>query len=262
MSLAIVGIIFYILSAVGLILVFTNKTKYSPNIITLLGVIGLAFHLHFVVSHYNINNENAFSLLLATNLMAVLVSFIAVAFALVSKNLFTLPVNYLFSAFILLVSQFIPVSAASFATWSYETLGHISLAIISYAILLIATFISLQYSLISYRLKHHDLSVLSLPMPSLVTIEKQIIGLLKLGVVLLSCSIATGFIFLDQFLNSGQAHKVILSIIAWVCFTIALIGHAKIGWRGRSLMILTCTGSILLSLGYFASRFIKEILLT
>ncbi|WP_048692163.1 inner membrane protein YpjD [Catenovulum maritimum] len=262
MSLAILGIIFYTISASGLLLIFTNKTKVNALNISLVGCLGLALHTIYVFQHFQLDVYETFSLLIVTNLITIFVSVIAILFALLSKNYFTLPVNFLFSGFVLLASQFIPNADANFSGWSGELIGHIFLSVASYAILLISTLLSFQYNLVSSRLKHHDLSILSLPMPSLTTIENQVIMLLKLGSSVLLLSIVTGFIFLDNFLGSGQAHKALLSSLACICFFAALFGHQTLGWRGKYVLLLNFTGSLFLTMGYFGSRFVKEFILS
>ena len=40
------------------------------------------------------------------------------------------------------------------------------------------------------------------------------------------------------------------------------VGHAKFGWRGKPVITCTIVGSVLLTLAYFGSRFVKEFLLS
>ncbi|MCU4675764.1 cytochrome c biogenesis protein CcsA [Catenovulum sp. 2E275] len=261
MSFAPVAIGCYLVSSIGLLLALFNKRTINLLSLTTIGVFGLFFHSIFVGQHYQLNDEHAYSIILATNVVSATVTLIACMFAIYSRNYFALPVCLLFTAAILLLSLFIPIEQTSVTTWTVEMLAHISMAIISYGILLIATLLAMQYSIISGRLKHHDLSVLSLPMPSLDAIEKQIFTLLKFGLITLTISIATGFVFLEHFIGSGQAHKVVLTLLAWLCFMCILIGHLKLGWRGKRILVLSVTGSALLTLGYFGSRLIKEIIL-
>jgi ABC-type uncharacterized transport system permease subunit len=39
------------------------------------------------------------------------------------------------------------------------------------------------------------------------------------------------------------------------------VGHKKYGWRGNHSVMATIIASLLLTLAYFGSRFVKEILL-
>jgi len=53
----------------------------------------------------------------------------------------------------------------------------------------------------------------------------------------------------------------VLSISALVVYLILLVGQKLRGWRGRQVIILTVLGVLLLSLAYFGSKLVKEILL-
>ena len=61
--------------------------------------------------------------------------------------------------------------------------------------------------------------------------------------------------------NKTYAHKTVLSISALVVYLILLVGQKLRGWRGRQVIILTVLGVLLLSLAYFGSKLVKEILL-
>jgi ABC-type uncharacterized transport system permease subunit len=57
------------------------------------------------------------------------------------------------------------------------------------------------------------------------------------------------------------AHHTVLSIASWVIYAILLIGHARFGWRGRTVTYGALVAFVLLLLGYFGSKFVLEILL-
>ena len=56
-------------------------------------------------------------------------------------------------------------------------------------------------------------------------------------------SLISGFVFLENMFAQGQAHKTILSILAWLVFSIELFGHFKFGWRGKPIIFATIAGS-------------------
>ena len=58
------------------------------------------------------------------------------------------------------------------------------------------------------------------------------------------------------------AHKTFLSIAAAIVYVVANVMHRVSGARGKVMVILTLVGSSLLTLGYFGSRFVKDIILT
>ena len=50
-------------------------------------------------------------------------------------------------------------------------------------------------------------------------------------------------------------------LLALLLFGALSWGHARLGWRGKTAITLTISGSVLLTLAYFGSRFVKEVLL-
>ncbi|WP_143872465.1 cytochrome C assembly family protein [Catenovulum sediminis] len=261
MILAVLAVLSYITSATGLFMRLFNKLENVTNLLISIGILGTALHISYIFMHFQVSDEHAYSLLLAANVVVVTVNILTLFFSIFSGNVFALPVNLIFAATICALSMVIPAEVTNFASWTLETLSHISLALLSYGVLVIATLLTYQYNFVASRLKHHDLSVLSLPMPALNSIENQIITLLKVGSGLLTLSIVSGFIFLENFIGSGQAHKTILSLFAWIMFIGVIIGHHKFGWRGRITLVITTCGSLLLTIGYFGSRLMREIIL-
>ena len=92
-------------------------------------------------------------------------------------------------------------------------------------------------------------------------VERQLFNIILIGNTLLTCTLLTGFIFVQDMFAEGKAHKGILSFIAWVVFSILLWGHYQKGWRGRKVTWFTVIGASLLTLAYFGSRFVQEIIL-
>jgi len=146
--------------------------------------------------------------------------------------------------------------------------SHIIFALLAYSVLTIASLFALQLAYLDHRLKNHKQPLTQINMPPLMTLEKNLFQFILLGFVLLSCTLLTGFVFLEDMFAQGKAHKAILSLIAWVIYAVfwviyaVLWGHFRRGWRGRLIVYITIVGSSLLTLAYFGSRFVREILLT
>ena len=81
------------------------------------------------------------------------------------------------------------------------------------------------------------------------------------GIILLTLSIASGLIFLDNFFAQHLAHKTVLSLLAWIIFTTLLVGRYRFGWRGMRAVRWTLGGCGLLVLAYFGSKFVLEVVL-
>jgi ABC-type uncharacterized transport system permease subunit len=56
-------------------------------------------------------------------------------------------------------------------------------------------------------------------------------------------------------------HKTVFSLLAWVIFSVLLIGRYGFGWRGKRAVQVLYTGSLFLLLGYVGSRFVLEVIL-
>lgn len=141
-----------------------------------------------------------------------------------------------------------------------EVLVHVVLSLMAYSALMIAALYAIQLALIQKRLKNKQL-VFSPSMPPLLTVEKQLYHLVIIGVALLSLSLATGFIFLEDMFGEGKGHKAILSIVAWAVYVAMLWQHYRVGCKIRTAVIYTLTGAVLLSLAYFGARIVKELII-
>jgi len=91
--------------------------------------------------------------------------------------------------------------------------------------------------------------------------EHLLFRFIKIGIILLSFGLFTGFYFLENLFGSGIAHKTILSIIAWVIFTILLFGRWKFGWRGKIAVRWTLGGFTALMLAFFGTKYVQEFML-
>ena len=142
-----------------------------------------------------------------------------------------------------------------------QLLLHIGLALMAYSVLMIAGLFALQLACLDRQLKSRKISQLP-SMPPLMTVEKRLFQLISAGLFLLTLSIASGLFFLEDMFAQGKSHKAILSILAWCVYVLLLWGHHTRGWRGRRVITLSLVGSVILTLAYFGSRFVKEVLLS
>ena len=91
--------------------------------------------------------------------------------------------------------------------------------------------------------------------------ESLLFGFLWAGWILLSLSLLSGALFLDDLLAQHLAHKTILSSFAWVVFAVLLWGRHQLGWRGHKAIRWTLAGFCLLMLAYFGSKLVREFIL-
>ena len=139
-------------------------------------------------------------------------------------------------------------------------IGHIVLSIIAYSILTIASVQAVLLSLGDNLLRQHQL-VLLRNMPPLQTMEALMFELLWAGLVFLTLSIVSGFVFLEDLSGPGLVHHTVITLAAWVVFMVLLWGRYRLGWRGAIASRWALAGFVLLALGYFGSKLVLEVIL-
>ncbi len=138
---------------------------------------------------------------------------------------------------------------------------HILTSLIAYSLLALAALQAILLSIQNKFLHAHQPGGIIKLMPALRSMEALLFEMILAGFVALSISLASGMIFLENMFDQQLVHKTILSIFAWFVFLILLIGHWKLGWRGRTAIRWTLSGFASLMLAYFGSKFVIEVLL-
>jgi ABC-type uncharacterized transport system permease subunit len=157
----------------------------------------------------------------------------------------------------LLGSYFAPVNSTALNL--DNGLGiHIFTSLLAYSILTLAALHSLLLGLQIRQLHDHKPNILVRTLPPLQDMESLLFKVIALGWVLLSLSLISGFMYLDDLFAQHVAHKTILSILAWVVFAVLLYGHWRYGWRGKKAIRWTLAGFCLLMLAFFGSKFVLE----
>jgi ABC-type uncharacterized transport system permease subunit len=99
-------------------------------------------------------------------------------------------------------------------------------------------------------------------LPPLQTMEHLLFVLISLGFFILSLSLLSGLLFVDDMFAQHLAHKTVLSITAWAIFGGLLWGRWRRGWRGRTAIRWTLSGYAMLILAYFGTKLILEQILS
>ena len=148
----------------------------------------------------------------------------------------------------------IPPSAASAHT-------HAAISILTWAVLSLAALQALILAWQEHRLHTRRPGGALRTLASLDTQERWLFRLVGVGFFLLSLSLASGFMFVQDMLAQHLAHKTVLSCIAWAIFGALLWGRRRHGWRGQTAVRWCLGGFVVLALAYFGSRWILEVLL-
>lgn len=178
-----------------------------------------------------------------------------------------MPVSNLFlllfplGALTTLLAQWAPTGTSQPINEQGGILAHILLSITAYGLLTLAVFQSLLLLIQDHQLKHKHPSGLIRNFPPLQTMESLLFSFLLAGWLLLSLSLISGWIYVDNLLGQHLAHKTILSCFAWVVFAVLLWGRHQLGWRGHTAIRWTLAGFLLLMLAYFGSKLVREFIL-
>ncbi|WP_257280725.1 inner membrane protein YpjD [Endozoicomonas sp. ISHI1] len=138
---------------------------------------------------------------------------------------------------------------------------HVLLSVLAYGLLMVAVCQSLLLAYQEKQLRSHNQKRLLKALPPLQTMEKLLFEFLSVGVILLTLSLISGFLYIDNMFAKDMLHKTVLSLVAWVLFATLLIGRWVNGWRGQKAMRWTVSGFILLLVAYFGWRTIVDFIL-
>jgi ABC-type uncharacterized transport system permease subunit len=138
---------------------------------------------------------------------------------------------------------------------------HILTSILAFSLLTVAALQAILLAIQNNQLKQHPPTRFILLLPSLQTMETLLFQMITTGVLVLTVSLSTGFLFLHDLFAQHLVHKTVLSLLAWGIFCAILIGRQRYGWRGRVAVNWILAGFLLLLLGYFGSKFVLELIL-
>jgi ABC-type uncharacterized transport system permease subunit len=139
--------------------------------------------------------------------------------------------------------------------------AHVVTSVMAFGFLALAGVYAVFVAVIDHFLRTHHLNRLIRALPALDVLESLLFTLVKLGFALLTLSLLSGFLFVDDLFAQHLAHKTVFSMAAWIVFGVLIWGRRYRGWRGRTAVRMTIGGVLLLVLAYFGSKFILEMVL-
>jgi ABC-type uncharacterized transport system permease subunit len=165
------------------------------------------------------------------------------------------------AAILLLIDVSFQMTPRSLSVHTGSMAVHIVTSVVAFSLLSVAAMQALLLVFQHNRLKKHPPSRFILLLPSLQTMETLLFQMILAGVLVLSLSLCTGFLFLHDLFAQHLAHKTVLALLAWGIFLSILIGRKYHGWRGRLAVNWILAGFMLLLLSYFGSKFVLELIL-
>ena len=153
-----------------------------------------------------------------------------------------------------------PVSAIPLSDWKIQL--HVVLSLFSAGFLTLAAAQAVTLAIQDRLLHERAPESLVEALPPLQTMEHLLFLMIGLGFFMLSLSLLSGLLFVDNLLAQHLAHKTVLSVAAWALFGVLLWGRWRRGWRGRTAIRWALTGYGVLILAYFGSKIVLEQILS
>lgn len=260
LSLAVMALIFYMGAASWQAMTLLRRAPARPALVRTLGLLGLLSHLplaaKLVSQSPGIMPGLSTSAVLLTAVMVTVLLLVSLAKPVLSVAVALFPI----SGLALLLAVGLPSPERTGGLTPGIALHAISSAL-AFAVLAIAAIQAVLLGLQNQALRHHRIRGIVQSLPPLTTMERVLFELIWGGMILLTLSIISGFVFLDTMFAQHLAHKTILSLAAWVIFAVLLVSHHVLGWRGMRAVRWTLGGCAVLLLAYFGSRFMLEVVL-
>lgn len=260
---AIAAAILYTLAVATIVPGLSQQTKIKAKTVFVSAALAILFHawLLYGAIHNNTSGQNL-SMLNVASVVSFITSVVMSLAMFKTRIWFLLPVIYGFSVISILASSFLPGTFITHFEGKTGLLIHITIALFAYATLTIAALYAIQLAWLDYKLKTKKAMAVNPNLPPLMKVERQLFNIILVGNSLLTMTLLSGFLFLDDMFANGFAHKSILSFVAWVIYSTLLWGHYQKGWRGKKVTWFAIAGATLLTLAYFGSRFVREIILS
>jgi len=146
-------------------------------------------------------------------------------------------------------------------TTSWPLKIHVLFSMLSYSLLTLASVQAVLLAVQDHHLRTRHPGGFVRALPPLQTMESLLFEMIGAGFVLLTLSLLSGVAFLEDMFAQHLVHKTVLSSLAWVVFGSLLVGRMRYGWRGRTAIIWTLSGFVMLILAYFGSKAVLELIL-
>ncbi len=222
---------------------------------------GAGLHAAYILLIFLHHHDFNFSFFNAAALVALFISLLLLLAA-IDKPVETLGIAVFPLASILLTLDMVfPEKNHPLTAHNWEMSIHILSSIIAFSLLNIAALQAILLAIQDQQLRSHHPKRLIQALPPLQAMETLLFQMITTGLVFLSISLLSGFIFIDDLFAQHLVHKTVLSIFAWFIFSGLLLGRLRYGWRGSIAIQWTLVGFVLLLLAYFGSKMVLELIL-
>jgi len=138
---------------------------------------------------------------------------------------------------------------------------HAWCALLAYATLGIAAVLAILLWAQERALRRREFHGWLRALPPLTELEFLLFRTITVGFVLLTATLLTGVLFVENLFAQHLVHKTVLSVLSWLAFGALLLGRWRRGWRGAVAARWTLGAMALLMLAFFGSQFVLEMVL-
>ena len=138
---------------------------------------------------------------------------------------------------------------------------HAWCALLAYATLGIAAVLAILLWVQERALRRREFHEWLRALPPLTELEALLFRTIAVGFALLTATLLTGVLFVENLFAQHLVHKTVLSVLSWLAFGLLLLGRWRYGWRGAKAVRWTLGAMLLLMLAFFGSQFVMELVL-
>lgn len=261
---AVIAILLYLTSTLLLgVKIYRPSASFNKTraIVLSFGSIALVLHAHLLYQSIVLSQGLDFGFFNAISLVGWLVVLIVLLTSLYRPLENLLLIIFPIAGMAILLELFIPDERILNESLSTGLRIHILLSICAYSLLSISAVQAVMLAVQERLIKAKHASIIMNTLPPLQVMEDFLIHIIVIGFFLLSLSLASGMMFIDDMFAQHLVHKTILSMIAWLIYSILLWGRWSAGWRGKQIIRWALGGFTALLLAYFGSKFVLEVVL-
>lgn len=252
----------YLLAAFLLYRGLLSDADARPRAPAVLSAAGVVLHGAAQAQHWFVNTPVEISFLNVLSLCSLVIVLLVLLAAVNPNRLFAAGLVALPLAGLMLLAEWAIDAPGNMLENVTPAVGaHVVSSVMAFGFLALAGVYAVFVAVIDHALRTHALNRLVRALPALDILESLLFTLVGLGFALLTVSLLTGFLFIDDLFAQSLVHKTVLSIAAWLLFGTLLSGRLFWGWRGRTAVRLTIGGVVVLILAYFGSKLILEAVL-
>ncbi len=226
----------------------------------MLSTAGFMLAVILVINGFNENGGRPTTGLMGSLIGALLLSLIIGSSLKHPVNALLIGAAPLTGLFTLMIA-FLEPSNNLVAPLNLEIVVHIASSILAYGTVAYAGTLAIFLSWQNAKLKERPLRPLLAAMPPLDAMAHLFLRTVQAAWLMLTISLITGVIYIEDFWAQQLAHKTVLSVFAWCAMGLALWQHLQRGGVTQTMRKTSIAAAVMLGLGYLGSKAILEFFL-